>query len=328
MNLQALLSKYQNDPRLFQLTDKLSYAQPQHIVLKNLRGSSPSFVLSSVFQNDASRQLNHVVICEDAESAAYVHNTVENLTKALNIFYFPSSFKNRKNFRLLNSSHVMLRTEALMKFSLARGDRTGMMITYPEALFEKVALPASLSENIIFIKVGDTLDINGLLDKFVGYGFDRTDFVYEPGQFALRGGILDIYSFGNEKPYRVELFGNEVDSVRIFDPETQLSERKLLQVSIIPNVETQFESEGKISLLEFLPQNTIVWMQDAGLVHERLLTQEEDLQMFLQLQAEGRFKTSEDDSLEKTNIKPGNFITATEFEGQLLKRSAVHYGLS
>ena len=326
MNLQALLSNYQNDPRLFQLTDKLSHVHPQNIVLKNLRGSSPSFIMSSVFQHDASRQLNHMVIGEDAESAAYLHNTIENLTKALNVFYFPSSFKNRKNFRLLNSSHVMLRTEALMKFSLGTGDRTGMIITYPEALFEKVALPSSLSQNIIFIKVGDTIDVNGLMEKFVGYGFDRTDFVYEPGQFALRGGILDIYSFGNEKPYRVELFGNEVDSVRIFDPETQLSERKLLQVSIIPNVETQFESEGKISLLDFLPENTIVWIQDDALTYERLITQEEDLQIFLQLQAGGGFKATEDDQLEKVNIKPESFITAAEFKEGLQKRCLVHFG--
>ncbi|HKH60639.1 MAG TPA: hypothetical protein VKA49_07400, partial [Flavitalea sp.] len=126
MNLQALLSSYQNDPRLFQLTDKLSFARPQNIVLRNLRGSSPAFVIGSVFQHEASSQLNHILICEDGESAAYLHNTIENLTKALNIFYFPSSFKNRKNFRLLNSSHVMLRTEALMKFSLAKAGRTGM----------------------------------------------------------------------------------------------------------------------------------------------------------------------------------------------------------
>ena len=328
MNLQALLSAYQNDPRLFQLTDRLSFARPQNIVLKNLRGSSPAFTISSVFQRDSSKQLNHVVICEDAESAAYLHNTIENLTKALNVFYFPSSFKNRKNFRLLNSSHVMLRTEALMKFSLSKGDRTGILITYPEALFEKVALPGSLSENIIFIKVGDTIDVNGLMDKFVGYGFDRTDFVYEPGQFALRGGILDIYSFGNEKPYRVELFGNDVDSIRIFDPESQLSERKLLQVSIIPNVETQFESEGKISLLDFLPENTIVWLQDEALTYERLLTQEEDLQIFLQLQAEGGFKPTEDDRLEKINISPQSFITAADFESGIEKRSTVHFGIS
>ena len=83
------------------------------------------------------------------------------------------------------------------------------------------------------------------------YGFERTDFVYEPGQFAIRGGILDIYSFGNEKPYRIELFGNDVDSIRIVDPETQLSERKLLQVSIIPNVDTQFDNKEKFHCLIF-----------------------------------------------------------------------------
>src|SRR5687768_15216398 len=330
MNLQALLSTYNNNTRLFQLTDRLSYSQPQNIILKNLQGSSPAFIIGSVFQNEASKQLNHVVICEDPEAAAYLHNTLENLTKALNIFYFPSSFKNRKNFRLLNSSHVMLRTEALMKFSLGTGDRTGMIITYPEALFEKVALPSSLSENIIFIKVGDTIDVNGLMEKFVGYGFDRTDFVYEPGQFALRGGILDIYSFGNEKPYRVELFGNEVDSVRIFDPETQLSERKLLQVTIIPNVETQFETGEKVSLLEFLPENTVVWMQDWDVIKEKMLVLEEDLGLFLAMQETGNVTKheGEDERLEKANITASDFINQPALEGTLRQKHVIAFGYS
>ncbi len=102
-----------------------------------------------------------------------------------------------------------------------------------------------------------------------------------PGQFAMRGGILDIYSFGNEKPYRVELFGNEVDSIRIFDPETQLSERKLLQVNIIPNIETRFDEEKKITLLEYLPENTIVWLRDGEFIREKWLEQEDDIEMFL-----------------------------------------------
>ena len=105
----------------------------------------------------------------------------------------------------------------------------------------------------------------------------------------LRGGILDIYSFGNEKPYRVELFGNDVDSIRIFDPETQLSERKLLQVNIIPNVDTQFDSGDKVSLLEFLPENTVVWIEDWQFAKERIVTQEEDLELFLELQKEERW---------------------------------------
>src|SRR5690349_19165817 len=268
-----------------------------------------------------------------------MHNSLENLTHALNIFFFPTSFKNRKNFRLLNSSHVMLRTEALTRFSSppAGSNRTGMLVTYPEALFEKVVLPKTLAGNIIYLKSGDTIDVEGLLQQLVGYGFSSTDFVYEPGQFALRGGILDIYSFGNEKPYRVELFGNDVDSIRIFDPETQLSERKLLQVSIIPNVETQFDDDDKISLFDFLPENTVYWLQDRELALEKLRVQEEDLQQFIKMREEGLVKSGpmeikgkragvrdtsyavqeEDDKEAKSVIVPEDFISASDMERQL-----------
>jgi transcription-repair coupling factor (superfamily II helicase) len=220
--------------------------------LKTCGEAHPEFFSAAIFEHPSCSQFNHLIVLNDAEDAAYFHNTLENLTGALDIFYFPASFKQRKNFSLLNSSHVMLRTEALTKIASqlnASGSvNKKVLVTYPEALFEKVVVSTTLSSNIIFIKNGDTLDTGSLLLKLADFGFERTDFVYEPGQFAIRGGILDIYSFGNEKPYRVELFGNEVDSIRIIDPETQLSERKLLQVSIIPNIETQFVDKEKISL--------------------------------------------------------------------------------
>jgi len=301
-------------------------------------------------------QLNHLVVCEDAESAAYLHNTLENLTGALDLFYFPSSFKNKKNYRLLNSSHVMLRTEALTRLSAAMrnahaatGSHKKLIVTYPEALFEKVVRPDALSGNIISIKAGDTLDLNGMMEQFVEKGFERTDFVYEPGQFALRGGILDIYSFGNEKPYRVELFGNDVDSIRIFDPETQLSERKLLQVNIIPNVDTRVQTGEKISLLDFLPENTVIWMQDWAFTRERLIIQEEDLDLFLQHMAEERERKEaqaaaagsksraalareaireEEDKLEKKDISRDEFVTAEEVSEQIKRYHVVEYGPS
>jgi len=284
MNLHTLLQQYQYNERVLQLTHRLSFAptdqSSEKVFLKNLQGSSAEFIVASVFAHDNTQGLNHLVVLNDAEEAAYFQNTLENLTSALDLFYFPSSLKNRKNFRLLNSSHVMLRTEALTK--LSAGGNKKIIVTYPEALFEKVVLPKTLSGNIISIKVNDTINLESLLELFGMYGFVRSDFVYEPGQYALRGGILDIYSFGNEKPYRVELFGNEVDSIRIFDPETQLSERKLLQVSIIPNVETQFETGDKVSLLEFLPENTIVWLKDWDVIKEKIEVQEEDLGLFLE----------------------------------------------
>jgi len=326
MSVQDLLKTYQQSPRLFQLADRLSFAQPEKIYLKNLRGSASQFIAAAAFTHASCSQLNHVFICNDAEDAAYFHNTLENLTQALNIFYFPSSFKNRKNYRLLNSSHVMLRTEALTKFAAGAGNRVGALVTYPEAVFEKVVVSKAISENIIHIKTGDVLDTDALYAKLVDYGFERTDFVYQPGQFAVRGGIVDIYSYGNEKPYRIELFGNDVDSIRIVDPETQLSERRLLQVSIIPNVETQLEEAGKVSLLDFLPDNTIVWVQDEELTRERLVTGAEDVELFLKMIAERPPQDEEDDQLEKRAVTLDDFITADLFFEQLANRHTVYFG--
>jgi len=297
------------------------------IYVKNCLGSSIECIVAAIFGSEQTAHLNHLVVLNDAEEAAYFHNTLENLTNALDIFYFPSSFKNRKNFKLLNSSHVMLRTEALTKISA--GGNKKIIITYPEALFEKVVLPNTLNENIIHIKTNDTINLNSLMELFVMYGFQRTDFVYEPGQFALRGGILDIYSFGNEKPYRVELFGNDVDSIRIFDPETQLSERKLLQVSIIPNVETQFDSGEKVSLLQFLNSNCIVWLKDWDVIDEKIRTQETDLQGFLNLLDDGyRMQNSDEDDETSVlkEVKWDDFVTHQTIYQQLQQRPLVEFG--
>jgi transcription-repair coupling factor (superfamily II helicase) len=343
MNLDVLQQLYENNPRTFQITDKLSFAKPQHLQLQNLQGSASQFVFAAIFNHNSAKQLNHLIILNDAEQAAYFHNTIENITKALNVYYFPSSFKNRKNFKLLNSSHIMLRTEALTKFSMQNEfGRTGALITYADALFEKVVVSEKLNANIIYIKAGDTIDLNGIMEKFVQQGFTRSDFVYEPGQFALRGGILDIYSFGNEKPYRVELFGNDVDSIRIFDAETQLSERKLLQVSIIPNVETQFSTENKVSLLDFLPENTVVWMQDWDYIKDIIDQQNEDVELFIQHENEialhfmsmnehekKRFKKDQDEdnfSEERIGIKKEDFILSAAIFESIQKKHIIEFG--
>jgi transcription-repair coupling factor (superfamily II helicase) len=335
MNLSVLLDQYRNNSRVFQFADKLSIASPEtaaseqpKIFLKNLQGSSAEFVVSSIFTHPSCQQLNHLVVLNDAEEAAYFHNTLENLTNALDLFYFPSSFKNRKNFRLLNSSHVMLRTEALTR--LAGGGNKKILVTYPEALFEKVVLPSTLSGNIIHLKTNDAINMESLMELFVMYGFTRTDFVYEPGQFAIRGGILDIYSFGNDKPYRVELFGNDVDSIRIFDPETQLSERKLLQVSIIPNVETQFDSGDKVSLLEFLPENTVIWLKDWDVIKEKIDEQEDDLGGFLGRNTTGETANKMDEDEDATKIikevKIEDFVPGATLERQFKQRAIVEFG--
>ncbi len=143
MSNEALLSQYEHSSRLFQLADRITMSRPQHLLLKNLQGSAPAFVIAAIFNHPSSSQLNHLVVCEDAETAAYFHNSLENLTRALDIFYFPSSFKNNKTWQELSSSHVMLRTEALTRWS--SGGNKKIIVTCPEAIFEKVVLPETLA---------------------------------------------------------------------------------------------------------------------------------------------------------------------------------------
>ena len=334
MNLDVLMNSYANDSRIFTIADKvllpatiISGSEPQHIHLSGLHGSASQFIFSAVFNHSITSQLNHLIILRDAEEAAYFHNTIENITGALDVFYFPSSFKTKKNFHQLNASHVMLRTEALTKISY--GGNRKVMVTYPEAIFEKVVLSKTLAQNIISFKRGEIIKLDELLARFVEHGFSRSDFVYEPGQFAVRGGILDIYSYGNEKPYRIELFGNEIDSIRLFDPETQLSERKLSEVNIIPNVETQFASGEKVSLLNFLPDNTTVWCEDWEFIKQRIEQEEEDMKEAIgnnQRTPKSNSEPDEDKLNEKIDISEKDFVSAEVLENQIKERHIIEFG--
>ena len=314
MNEQSLFERLHKSPLLNNLVDRIAMSagkeNPCQVFLQNLNGSSAAFVLQSIFSNEKTSHLNHIIVLNDAEESAYFFNSIESVTEALDLFYFPSSFKSPHNFSLLNPSHVMLRTEALTKISM--GGNKKIIVTYPEALFEKVVLAKTLQQNIIQIKTNDQLDLNGLMQQMVDYGFERTDFVYEPGQFALRGGILDIYSFGNEKPYRIELFGEEVDSIRLFDPASQLSERKLLQVNIIPNVTTQFEDTQKIPLLEFLSKDTIVWLKDWEVTKQKGFDQQEALETFITHHAAMNKADESDPHKKESHIDDFETVEATE----------------
>ncbi|RYZ15749.1 MAG: transcription-repair coupling factor, partial [Sphingobacteriales bacterium] len=294
-------------------------------MLRNLKGSSANFIASAVWQQ---AEANHVFVLNDREEAAYFHNDLESLTNALDICFFPDSFKKSGEYRHLNSSHIMLRTEALAKlgnsstFSNNREAIKKALVTYPEALFEKVVNATALSSNMIHIKTSEILKVDELMKRFVSLGFKREDFVYEPGQFAMRGGILDIYSFGNEHPYRIELFGNEVDSIRIFNPETQLSERKLLQVSILPNIETKFESQEKISLLDYLPPNTVFWFKDLTFTIEKLAKAEDDLTEKL---PEGSVAAIEQDEQIIKQLTPEDFEQIDSWKRKLLDRHIIQW---
>ncbi len=326
MNEQSLFERFHNSPLLNNLVDRIAMSKlqnkPYQVFLQNLNGSAAAFVLQTIFTNTKTNYFNHVIVLNDAEEAAYFFNSIESVTEAMDLFYFPSSYKTPQNFSLLNPSHVMLRTEALTKVSM--GGNKKIIVTYPEALFEKVIMPNTLQQNMIQIKTNDSIDLNELMQSLINYGFQRTDFVYEPGQFALRGGIFDIYSFGNEQPYRIELFGEEVDSIRLFDPATQLSERKLLQVNIIPNVTTQFEDTQKIPLLTFMPKDTLIWLKDWNVIAQRGNDQYEALSDFIEHHASAN--KLDDQDAHKRHSELLDFVRVEETQQQLSTKSILEWG--
>lgn len=278
MDPQDVLRRFQDDDRLQTLAERLPSSTAAIVSLTGLAGSAPAMIAAALWEN---APFNHVFILNDKEEAAYFHNDLEQLSRALDIFFFPDSFKSPRRFDHVQKSHIMLRTEALMHFSEPTA-RKKMLVTYPEALLEKVAPPEQYTTQSVALEVGQRLQVEALLEKLIGLGFERTDFVYEPGQVAIRGGIVDIYSYGNEKPYRIELSGEDIESIRIFDPETQLSERKIRQVTLLPNLENPQLARDRVNLISFLPPQTIWWIKDLALLQDALQQQERLLDESLQ----------------------------------------------
>ncbi|MEM7103069.1 MAG: transcription-repair coupling factor [Bacteroidota bacterium] len=265
-NLQRLLERYRDDARTQQISAALKRKTPKRLLLSGTIGAQASFVLAGTFLRLPH---NMLVVANTKDDAAFLHNNISNLFDKKNILFFPDSFKKPAHFEELNNSNVLLRAETVNKLVSQR--TTGeIIVTYPEALFEKVVAPKELNKSRIDIEINEPLDVDTIIDVLVEYGFERVDFVYEPGQFSIRGGIVDIFSFGNDHPYRVELFDEEVESIRTFNPTTQLSKRKIARVSIVPNIQTQFSKDQKESLLTLLPENTSVWMADTQILLDKL----------------------------------------------------------
>lgn len=318
MNLQTITSVFEKEIPVKELSAGISLKNPKlRVGIQNIIGSNFTFLAHAVWN---ASENNHVFVLTDKEQAAYFQNDFEHISDALDIFYFPDSFKKEGNFHLLNSSNIMLRTEALSKIQ----DQTHkkVLVTSPEGLFEKVVHHKALAGNMIHIKTGENLDTNALLEKLVDLGFKHESFVYEPGQYALRGGILDIYSYGNEHPYRIELFGKEVDSIRLFDPETQLSVKKLIQVSIIPNIETRFDAHDRISILDYLPENTVFWFKDLDYTLDKLQLLRDKLEEQL---TEQRSKFEASDEQWVADMKPEDFETVDYFVSRLKDRHLINW---
>lgn len=203
----------------------------------------------------------HLLIAHDKEEAAYINNDLVELLGDGSTYFFPSSYKRPYHYDEVENANVLQRAEILNKI-LSQDTKHPIIVTYGEALYEKVINKRSLKENTFKAAVGEKVDLEFIEELLSTYDFEKTDFVYEPGQFAIRGGILDVFSYANELPYRLELFGKEIESIRTFDPETQLSLESIHEINLIPNVQTKLLQEQRQSFLGFLPENTTVWFKD------------------------------------------------------------------
>ncbi|MBC6991024.1 transcription-repair coupling factor [Hymenobacter sp. BT491] len=228
--------------------------------LRGLVGSQDAVIAAAL--HGLYPEQHHLFILHDKDEANYFQADLRHLLgNEHEPLLFPSSYKRPYEFDETENANVLMRAEVLNRLN-SKPTRGELIVTYPEALFEKVINRKSLVANTFLVKVGEKLDVNFISEMLAEYDFERTDFVYEAGQFAVRGGIVDIFSYANELPYRIELFGDEVETIRTFNPETQLSVEQRPQVSIIPNVQTKLLQETREAFLDFIPRNTTVWAKD------------------------------------------------------------------
>lgn len=264
--IEQLLHDYTEDKRVGEILAAVGQPGPARVQLRKLAGALSAFLMAGTYKKGGG---HHLIIATDKEEAAYLQNSIGSLLQPKTVRLLPDSFKRPMYFEVLDPTNVLQRTETInyLTNSKSRGE---LVVTYPEALFEKVVAPSVLNEARIDIQVGERLDVDTIVEVLHEYGFKREEFIYEPGQYSVRGGIVDIYSYGNDYPYRIELFDEEIESVRTFDPLNQLSVKAVNNISIVPNINTKFSQDQKVSVFQVLPENTTIWLKDYQLLLDKL----------------------------------------------------------
>jgi len=314
VELNQIQGFYAADKRITQIKDALKNQQVR-ISIKGLTGS-----LTAVIQSALLPLGPHLIVMNDHEEAAYLYNDLSQLTHSRHVSFLPSSYKRSPEYGQKDSQNVLLRTEALSQLHNNKKDL--FVITYPEALVEKVLPAQSLDENRLIINNGDQLDISFITEVLNEYHFQRVDFVFEPGQYSVRGSIIDVYSFSDEDPYRIDFFGDEVDSMRRFNLENQLSKDKLEQITIVPNLTENQNAQTLTPLSDYLPGQTIVWIKDFDFIEQRMAAINEKL-------ANHTFQIDdEDEDSDKTYsfLKADDVCSYPDFYTGLLKHSLITTG--
>lgn len=262
MRAHEFLSQYCADGLVQTVAAGVITPDSENIRIKGLSGSLDAVLVAACFH---LHPRDYFIVMHDREEAAYFQNDLQQLL-GREIYLFPMSYKRPYEYEETENANVLMRTEVLNLIVTKREPH--IIVSYPEALSEKVINRRSLTSNTFQVTIGSALDTAFLEEFLHTYDFEKTDFVYEAGQFAVRGGIIDVFSYAHELPYRIELWGNEVESIRSFDPASQLSVEQHDRVNLIPDVQTRLIKEERQSLFQFLPNDTILWFKDYQLTQD------------------------------------------------------------
>lgn len=264
MGITELQSRYTRHPALEGLANTLKNNDIRTVFLEGTHASCASLFASCFIKSVPGVYL---FVLNDQEEAGYFYHDMVQVNGDEQILFFPSSYRRAIKYGQKDAANEILRTEVLSRLEK---NEPVTVVTYPDALAEKVVSPKILSDRTLKLTVGQHIDTDEITKTLLDYGFEHVDYVYEPGQFATRGSIIDVYSFASEYPYRVDFFGDEIDSIRTFEVESQLSREKKDSVSIVPELAQAMD--GDISFLSFIPRDTVLWVKDLLWVRERIQT--------------------------------------------------------
>ncbi|CAM3948589.1 transcription-repair coupling factor [Flavobacterium weaverense] len=257
LSKKILYNTYDSSPKTQQIVARLQENNQVKMHLSGLLGSALSFVIRSIFKKS---ELPFLIVLNNKEEAAYYLNDLEQMIGDQDVLFYPGSFRRPYQIEETDNANVLLRAEVLNRINSHK--KPAIIVTYPEALFEKVVTRRELDKNTLKVAVGDKISIDFINEVLFEYEFKRVDFITEPGEFSVRGGIVDVFSFSNDNPYRVEFFGDEVESIRSFDVATQLSIETQKKITIIPNVENKVFQENRESFLDYISEKTVIFIQN------------------------------------------------------------------
>ncbi|MEC8090947.1 MAG: transcription-repair coupling factor, partial [Bacteroidota bacterium] len=283
----------------------------EKVSVSGLAGSSYAFLVAAIFEKSKKTM---VLVLDDKEKAAYIFNDLERLLPDQQVLFYPASYRRPYEIEEVDNANVMMRADALKRCSTNL--KPTLLVSYPDALFEQVITKKELKKKTLTIQLGENIGRDLINEALFAYDFQRVDFVSQPGEFSVRGGIIDIFSYDKNEPYRIEFFGEDVDRINCFDIETQLSTKPLEKIDIVAYLEHKLQSEERQPIWSFLWDSTTYFLPaiaDVIAVLDKLY--DKSIEAHASLESPINHSNPED-----------LFVRGQDFETAIANRTSVHFG--